>query len=154
MGAPYFDYHGLLCGMAAFKKHCTLSFWKEKLLFEVEEVSKDAMGQFGKIRSVDDLPSQEELTELVHRAMELNEEGVTVPPKAKTSEDVEVPEDLAAALAEADDAREFFDGLTPGYRLEYVEWITEAKRDATRRKRLETTVQWLGEGKTRNWKYR
>ncbi len=151
---PYFEYHGLLCGMAAFKEHCALSFWKQKLLFDDDEASQEAMGQFGKIRTLDDLPSKDELTRILHRAMELNEQGVTVPPKAESSEDVDVPEDLAAALAENDQAREFFEGLAPGYRREYVEWITEAKRQTTRAKRLTTTLEWLEEGKTRNWKYR
>lgn len=151
---PYFEYQGLLCGMAAFKEHCALSFWKQKLLFDDDEASQEAMGQFGKIRSLDDLPPQEELIRILHRAMELNEEGVPVPRETNSSDDVEVPEDLAAALAENDQARGFFDGLAPGYRREYVEWITEAKREATRAKRLQTILQWLGEGKTRNWKYR
>jgi uncharacterized protein YdeI (YjbR/CyaY-like superfamily) len=153
-GAPFFEHHGILCGMAAFKEHCALTFWKEKLLFSEDEVSSGAMGQYGKIRSVGDLPPREELIATIHRAMELNEQGVPVPREAPREDDLEVPEDLAAALAGDDGARAFFDGLAPGYRREYVEWITGAKREATRAKRLATAVEWLGEGKTRHWKYR
>jgi uncharacterized protein YdeI (YjbR/CyaY-like superfamily) len=36
---------------------------------------------------------------------------------------------------------------------EYIEWLTEAKSEETRQKRLETAIAWISEGKPRNWKY-
>src|SRR5215218_2360106 len=59
---PHFDYKGMLCGMAAFKQHCTFGFWKASLLEgSIGSRAKDAMGQFGRITSVDDLPAEKEL---------------------------------------------------------------------------------------------
>ena len=153
---PHFTYHGMLAGMAAFKEHCTFGFWKAKLIMDQDEMSREAMGHFGCIRSLDDLPSKRTLAGYVRKAMKLNEEGVKVPRKARpgAARPVSVPADLAAALRRSRKAREAFAAFSPSHQREYIEWITEAKREDTRQKRLATTVAWLTEGKPRNWKYR
>lgn len=155
-GFPHFDHQGILCGMGAFKEHCTFGFWKGSLIVG-SAASKEAMGQFGCLTSVRDLPSRKVFAGFVRQAARLNEEGVKVPsrskPRAKKPE-ARVPRDMAALLGKNAKTKERFASLSPSQRREYVEWITEAKTDATRQKRLATAIEWISEGKSRNWKYR
>ncbi|MFZ2492979.1 MAG: YdeI/OmpD-associated family protein [Thermoanaerobaculia bacterium] len=152
---PHFDHKGMVCGMAAFKAHCTFGFWKGSLLFEDGAKSDEAMGQMGRLTSVKDLPSKKELVRLIRRAVQLNDDGVKPakvrPPKPKT--DIAPPEELVAALARNAAARETFERFPPSHRREYVEWIAEAKTAPTRQRRIEQAVEWIAEGKQRNWKY-
>jgi uncharacterized protein YdeI (YjbR/CyaY-like superfamily) len=152
---PSFDYKGILCGFAAFKQHCTFGFWKQSLMeTDAFPKNKTAMGSFGRITSVRDLPSDKVMISLIHQAMELNEKGVKVPKKPPTqTKDVVVPLDLTKALAKNKAARATFEKFSPSHKREYVMWIEEAKTEPTRNKRLATTVEWLSEGKSRNWKY-
>ncbi|WP_395680411.1 YdeI family protein [Dokdonella sp.] len=154
--SPHFTYRArLLCGMAAFKQHVAFGFWLGKL---VAATGKDdeAMGQFGCITRIADLPSKKNLTSLVRKAMVLNEAGVTSPSRTKAAKPrppAEVPADLATALVKNRKARATLDAFSNSNRREYIEWIGEAKRDATRAQRLAQTIEWLTEGKPRNWKY-
>jgi hypothetical protein len=153
---PHFDYKGMLCGMAAFKQHCTFGFWKASLLESrvVGAKPKDAMGQFGRITSVDDLPPEKELVALVRQAARLNDEGVKVVREAKAPKPMpKAPPAFLKALRANSKASGTFDAFSPSHRRDYLEWITEAKTDATRVKRIATTIEWLAEGKSRNWKY-
>ena len=151
---PSFEYKGILCGMAAFKAHCTLMFWKQSLLeSDAFPEQKTAMGSFGRLTSLTDLPKDKVVIGLVHQAMELNDKGIKVPKKTAEKKELAVPDDLAAALHKNKKAGTHFDKFSLSQRREYVEWITEAKSDATRNKRLATAVEWLSEGKRRNWKY-
>ena len=148
---PHFDYKGPLAGMAAFKAHCAFGFWKGSLIVPG---SKEAMGQFGCITKISDLPKAGVLTGYVRKAVELNEQKVKVPrPLKHEKKDIPMPADLAAALKGNAKARATFDGFRPSHKREYLEWITEAKTDETRRKRLVTAVEWMSEGKARHWKY-
>ena len=152
-GSPHFDYKGSLAGMASFKEHCAFGFWKHSLL-EGTELQRTAMGSFGRITSLKDLPKDEDIIALIHQAMELNEKGIKVPKKpAATKADILVPDALAAALAKNKKANTAFDKFSPSHRREYIEWITEAKTEPTRDKRVATAIEWLSEGKSRNWKY-
>lgn len=150
---PHFDYQGIVCSMAAFKQHCALGFWKGPLLLEKSPKEDEAMGQMGRITALSDLPSKRELTRLVKAAAALNAEGVKLERKRPPKEAVELPGDLAAALKKNAKARATFEAFTPGRKREYVEWIVEAKREETRRKRVAQAVEWMAEGKARNWKY-
>jgi uncharacterized protein YdeI (YjbR/CyaY-like superfamily) len=153
-GFPHFDAQGMLCSMASFKAHCAFGFHKAALLFADSPAKGGAMGQLGRVASVSDLPPKRELVRLLKAARALNAEGVSAArPKAAPKGAVEVPEDLAAALRRSAKARATFEGLPPGHRREYVEWVVEAKRDETRRRRLAQAIEWLAEGKSRNWKY-
>ena len=154
-GMPFFSYKGApMCHMAAFKQHCSFGFWLSK---EVTGHSgEEGMGQFGKLATLKDLPSKKELAALLRKAMALNEAGVKhVRPKAGSKPPPVPPEDLAALLAKRQHAaaRKAWAGFPPGAQREYIDWIGEAKTDATRQKRLATTLEWLAEGKRRNWKY-
>ena len=146
---------GILCGMAAFKQHASFGFWKHAQVVG-EEVPRDGMGSFGKLTSLKDLPPKKELLTLIRKAMQLNEEGVKPPGvrKSRTPKPAPVPpEDFAAALKKHRQARTTFEGFPPSQQREYVDWIIEAKRDETRQKRLAQAIEWLAEGKPRNWKY-
>ena len=149
---PHFMHHGILCSMAAFKAHCGVVFWKGVLLFKDRE--KKGMGHFGRITAVADLPDARTLRRYVKEAARLNEAGVTkertpAGPKRK----VVVPAYLQAALKGNPTARAAFEGFSPSHQREYVEWITEAKREETRQKRLEQALEQMTEGKPRHWKY-
>jgi len=153
---PNFLYHGMMCGMAAFKAHCTFGFWKGELIVGGDAPAESAMGQFGRITRLSELPSKKVLTSYIKKAMKLNEEGVKAPwleKRAKPKPAAKVPDDLTAALAKNRKARAIFDAFPPSQRREYIDWITEAKREETRGKRLAQTIEWLAEGKRRNWKY-
>lgn len=149
---PHFTYKGMLCHMAAFKSHCTFGFWKEGLVFAGE--SRDTTGRLGRITSLDDLPPDRTVAGYVRKAATLNDDGVKVtrkPPAPR--KDLKIPAYFTAALAKNQQARETFGSFSYSHKKEYVEWLTEAKTDATRQKRLETAVAWLAEGKSRHWKY-
>src|SRR5687768_12452165 len=141
---PHFDYAGsMMLGMASFKEHCALGFWKGELILGKDGVSTEAMGQFGCIRSVSDLPSKKVLAGYIRQAMKLNEDGVTRPKGKKAAakpKAVTVPSDLANALKEDRKARATFESFSPSHRREYIEWITDAKRPETRQRRLDTTL--------------
>lgn len=151
---PSFEYHGLLCGMAAFKAHATFGFWKHDLVIGADEKSRQAMGSFGRLTSVRQLPAKRQFAAWMKRAMKLNEDGVKAPrEKSTTRKPIPIPPEFAAALARNAAAKATFDNFPPSCRREYLEWITEAKTDATRNRRIATTIEWLAAGKRRNWKY-
>ena len=156
--SPAFVYEGLLCGMAAFKQHCVFGFWKGSLIVDRasgRHLNDEAMGNFGRITKLSDLPPDKVLIGYLKEAKRLNDEGVKVAkqtkPKAKT--DAVPPPYFVAALKKNKKALATFESFSPSHRKEYVEWITDAKTDDTRNKRLETAVAWIAEGKPRNWKY-
>jgi uncharacterized protein YdeI (YjbR/CyaY-like superfamily) len=153
---PNFMYKGMLCSMASFKEHCAFGFWKSSLVLENGGgETEEGMGHFGRITKLSDLPSKKVLTGYIKKAMKLNEDGVKkpTPPKPKTPRKLVVPDDLEKALQGNAAARATFDKFSPSHQREYVEWITEAKTEATRNKRLQTAIEWMVEGKPRNWKY-
>ncbi|HXP34787.1 MAG TPA: YdeI/OmpD-associated family protein [Chthoniobacterales bacterium] len=150
--SPFFEHKGIICFMAAFKLHCVFGFWKGSLIFGAKH--KGAMGHFGRITSIDDLPNEKQLIAFVRKAAELNEAGVKkLRPRSRAKQKVSVPSDLKAALQKNAKARKTFDNFSRSHKKEYVEWITGAKRDETRKRRLETAIQWLAQGKPQNWKY-
>lgn len=156
-GMPHFMHHGMLCGMAAFKRHCAFGFWRGALILDARGRKFDeAMGQFGCIRKVSDLPSKRVIAGYVRQAMRLNESGVKGREASKSKgpkKPLRTPPDLAAALARSRRAAATFAAFPPSRRREYVEWIVEAKRSETRARRLAQTIAWLVDGKSRNWKY-
>jgi uncharacterized protein YdeI (YjbR/CyaY-like superfamily) len=153
---PFFTVDGrILAHMAAFKQHCAFGFWRGR---QVAERGKDdeAMGQFGRIESMADLPPRRELVRLVARAVAAPQSPATkkaVGRKNESKPPAPVPEVLGAALRRDAVAQANFEALANSHRREYVEWIVDAKRDETRQRRVLKTVEWLAEGKTRNWKY-
>jgi uncharacterized protein YdeI (YjbR/CyaY-like superfamily) len=153
---PHFDYKGVMCGMAAFKQHCVFGFWKEALIFDkAKTAEKTAMGSFGCIKSLADLPDEKTLVDYVKKAAALNEAGIKAPGRTqpKKKEPLTVPDDFNAALKKNAKAGKTFTDFAPSKQREYVEWVTEAKRPETRKERLATSIQWLAEGKARHWKY-
>jgi hypothetical protein len=152
---PAFDYKGIFCGMASFKEHATFGFWKDSLLGDVlPKVDKTAMGSFGRLTSLDDLPSKAALVRIVKAAAKLNDQGVKMPrPSRQNRPAPRPPADLAAALTKNPRASATFKAFSPSQKREYVDWVVEAKQAATREKRLATAIGWMAQGKERNWKY-
>ncbi|MCB9080666.1 MAG: YdeI/OmpD-associated family protein [Lewinellaceae bacterium] len=158
-GFPHFMYQGaILCNMAAFKQHCTFGFWRAAELADEEQmlqtVGRTAMGHLGRLTQMEDLPPATVLTAYLIEAQALAQ--LPAPPARKQRDplpELEIPPVLANALANDEDAKAAFERFSPSHRREYIEWIMEAKTSATQEKRVATTLEWLREGKSRNWKY-
>lgn len=150
--APAFTVQGrTLCVMAGFKQHVAVNFHHGDKV--VGDAKAGGMGQFGRIQGPDDLPDVHEFAECVRRAAQLAEAGVTAGRAPAPRADVSMPADLDAALAASPAARTHFDAFAPGQRREYIDWITGAKREDTRARRLAQAIEWIAEGKPHNWKY-
>ena len=158
-GTPSFTYCGsALCSMAAFRQHCSVGFWRANLLtLNGKPLGIGADGQLSHITAIKDLPSRSTLIRLVKQAAKLNADGVkesVMSGRSRTPREAPpVPPDLKRALATHQKAREAFQTFPPSHQREYVDWITAAKREETRAQRVATTLEWLSEGKPRNWKY-
>lgn len=156
---PTFEYKGILCGMAAFKAYCSFVFWRGSLMADpagiLEDTGDTAMGSLGRIARLEDLPRDRVLLAYIKEAVRVADAGLKPEPKRRTQPrtEAEMPEYLAGALAENPRARKAFDAFSPSKRREYIEWLDGAKTEATRAKRLATALEWIAEGKGRNWKY-
>ena len=156
---PHFDYKGeMMCSMAAFKQHMAFGFWKAALMKDpvLKETAKSevAMGHLGRITSIKDLPSDKKMIAWIKEAMKLNEQGIKVAkPKPTGKKELIVPDYFTKALAKNKKAKQVFDASSYSYKKEYVMWITEAKTEETRNSRMATALEWIAEGKIRNWKY-
>lgn len=154
-GMPAFLHQGKLLGtMAGFKAHATFNFWKGALVAATEGLEKTAMGQFGRLTSLADLPDDATIKTMVRKAVSLAEQGVkAVRPKKHAKLELALPDDLKAALTARPGAAAQFKSFSASAKHEYLEWIVEAKRPETRAKRVEQAAAWIAEGKKRNWKY-
>lgn len=159
-GFPHFDYKGIVCSTAAFKEHCALTFWKGSLLKNVgkqfQKESRTAMGHFGRITSLDDLPSERELIRLIKQAVKLNETGAKfekTAAKRDPGRKVDVPPYLLKALRQDKKAWAHWQEFSYSKRKEYVEHIDGAKSPETREKRLLRDLEQIAENKALNWKY-
>lgn len=156
---PHFDYKGeMMCSMAAFKQHAVFGFWKAALMKDpvlVETAKSEvAMGHLGRLTSLKDLPSDKKMTAWIKEAMKLNEQGIKVAkPKPAEKKELVVPDYFTKALSKNKKAKQVFDNFAYSHRKEYLQWITEAKTEETRNKRMATALEWIAEGKGRNWKY-
>jgi uncharacterized protein YdeI (YjbR/CyaY-like superfamily) len=155
-GMPHFMYQGkILGGMGSFKAHAAFGFWHGELV--TGKAAEEGMGQFGNLTSVKDLPPDKAMLGYVKKAMQLIEQGVTSPTRSKDAKPrppIKPPAWFLAALKKDKKAAAHFQAFTPGKQREYLEWLTEAKTDATREKRLATALEWMAEGKEYNWKYK
>jgi len=153
--SPSFLYHGMLCGMAAFKEHAIFGFWKGPLVIGSRAEDAGTAGSFRtRLTKLSDLPSKKAMAADIKKAMALNEAGVTLPRAARRpAKPVVVPDDLAAALRKNKKAKAEFDRFPPSHKREYVEWITGARQEETRTRRLQTAIRQISEGKPQHWKY-
>lgn len=158
-GMPSFDYKGPFCSFASFKAHAVFGFWKTALIDDPKGIlagNKDkAMGSLGRITDIKDLPSDKVIIGFIRSAKKLNDEGVKLPSRTgkSTPKPLEIPGYFIKALKKNKQAFATFEAFSTSHKREYVEWITEAKTEPTRDKRMATTIEWLSEGKARNWKY-
>ncbi|MBL9121087.1 MAG: DUF1801 domain-containing protein [Phycisphaerae bacterium] len=156
-GMPAFDYHGPFCTIAAFKAHCVFAFWKVDLLNDpkgvLEKENRTSMGHLGRITSLKELPTTAALASLIKQAMQLNVDGVKVNRVVKKKPPLKAPPAMLAAIRRNKAAQATWSGFAPSHQREYIEWITEAKSEATRERRMLQMLEWLAEGKQRHWKY-
>jgi len=156
-GMPFFLRDGaILCHMAAFKRHCAFGLWKASSVLRERSGPDEGMGHFGRITSIADLPSDAEIARLLRKAAALRKESASrpaAPAKRKPKPTLPLPEDLGRALKRSARARAVFGAFSPSKRRDYIEWLGEAKREDTRRRRLETAIEWIEQGKARHWKY-
>ena len=157
-GMPSFEYKGLMCGFAAFKNHCTFGFWKASLMNDPvlmqNAKTENSMGHLGRITSIKDLPSDKKILAYIKEAMKLNDEGIKVA-KAKpiTKNELIIPAEILTVINKNKKALATFESFSPSNKREYIDWINEAKTEATKYKRLTQAIEWMEEGKPRNWKY-
>jgi uncharacterized protein YdeI (YjbR/CyaY-like superfamily) len=153
-GNPAFLQNGILCGMAAFKEYCVVGFWKSSLIFGDAPSEGGMAGPIGRIHTVKELPPKKEFIGYIKRAVELNLSGVKVArPPAKPMKALVMPDEFRRAIDKKAKARKAFEAFSPSHQREYIEWITEAKQEATRARRIAQAIEWMSEGKARNWKY-
>lgn len=155
---PTFMYKGkILCSIVSFKQYCSMGFWlhdKIKTLKEIEtDVKKTNMFSLGKITKIEDIPSRSLLKKIIQEAMELTDMGATLKKATQSKTEVEIPDYFKEALVQNKKAAEIFEKGSPSFRKEYANWITDAKTETTRNKRMEQAIEWISEGKGRNWKY-
>jgi len=161
---PFFEYKGVILGnMSAFNEHCAFGFWGQEIgaiLREAGAVKAGAMGSLGRITSVDTLPPEKQLLAWVRRAAKFVDTGEYTSPIAARNKVVKAPRPplkspppFTKALNQNPKARSAFDAFSPSCKREYIEWIADAKRPETRDQRIVTAVEWIAEGKQRNWKY-
>jgi uncharacterized protein YdeI (YjbR/CyaY-like superfamily) len=154
-----FDYKGPMCSMASSKQHCAFGFWKASLMKDktlaANAKSESAMGHYGKITSLKDLPPDKKIIAHIKEAMMLNERGIKLPPKKVTTakKEIVVPDYFLKQLKKNKKALITFKAFSPSHKREYIEWIIEAKADETKNRRMNKAIEWMSEGKSRNWKY-
>jgi uncharacterized protein YdeI (YjbR/CyaY-like superfamily) len=154
----YEVYDSMLCNMAAFKEHCSFGFWKASLLKDPDGIlhlaERNSMGHFDRLTSVKDIPADKIMIAYLREAALLNKNKIKVPrPKTAPKKELAMPAPLAAALKKNKKASTFFESFSPSGKRDYMEWIIEAKTEETLKKRLATAIEWISEGKSRNWKY-
>jgi uncharacterized protein YdeI (YjbR/CyaY-like superfamily) len=155
---PFFDYKGeMMCNMAGFKNHCSFGFWKASLMNDPKNIlthGKTGMGDTGKLSSISNLPPEEDLFALIFEAMRLNDEGIKLPSKSKPAKtEIIVPDYFLKILKENPDAEKAFFNFSYSHKKEYVNWIEGAKREETRQNRLTKAIEYLSEGKGKDWRY-
>jgi hypothetical protein len=149
---PHFSHKGILFGVGAFNHHCSVHFWKGKSILE-GDLRAEGFGNLGKITNVSELPDSKKLLRYIKKAVDLNEKGVQKRVVKTAKKRLVVPAYFRAALSRNKKAQATFDNFSYSHKKEYVTWITEAKREETRQKRIKTALQWLAQGKPQNWKY-
>ncbi len=158
---PHFDYKGsILCSMAAFKQHCAFGFWLGSLMKDPKKIltpvgERTAMGHLGQIKSVDDLPPVKILIQYTKEAMKLIDGGAKLTKQSSPSspKTIEVPDYFLKLLKKNKKALSTYESFSYTNKKDYVDWITEAKTEDTRSKRMANAIEWMEEGKIRNWKY-
>ncbi|GGA70884.1 hypothetical protein GCM10011507_23070 [Edaphobacter acidisoli] len=157
---PFFIYHGqILANVAAFKQHCSFGIWGKDIAAAMRKDGfdvKGGMGVLGKVASVKELPKDSAMLGYLRQSMMLVDGGGKTFPKRgakKEKPEAEVPAELGAALKKNKEAAKVFREASPGFRREYAAWIDDAKREETKAKRVAQAVEWIAEGKARNWKY-
>jgi uncharacterized protein YdeI (YjbR/CyaY-like superfamily) len=156
-GNPCFEGRGPICGMAAFQKHVRLFFFKGAHVPDPEGVFEDGKdnpsGRSMRFSSIQEIPVKK-LERLIRAAAKMNAEGKARPTKRTPRPELPLPNEFSAALKRAPKAQAYFKTLPPSCRREYIEWISTAKKDQTRERRLAAAIEMLSQGKRHNEQHR
>lgn len=160
-GIPHFEYKNEnIFVIASYKNHCSFSFLKESLMtdprLKANKELKPIQKFLGKVTKQENLPPDEEFIAMLDEAVQLNEKGIKIQREKPANEKpkvFETPDYLLAALIAKPKAKEVFDSKSNSFRKEYIIWITDAKTDETRQKRISEALEWIAEGKGRFWKH-
>lgn len=141
--------NSILLIVGAFKAHVAINFWRGDSV--VPHETSGALGQLGRLTTLDDLPA--EFDALILAAADTANAPPTRRKREASSPPAQIHPHLSAALDGAPAARACFDAFTPAQQRDYVEWIADAKQEQTRARRIAQAIEWIGEGKRRNWQY-
>ncbi len=151
--SPFFDYKGVLCMMSAFKHHAAFGFWKGSLVAGSGPENLAPNGNFGRLTTVSDLPPKKTLAAWVKKAAALNDAGIEKRKPKRPPKPLKIPAALTAALKKNKKAQTVFNAFSTSNKREYADWISDARSDETRDRRLAQAIAWIADGKSRNWKY-
>jgi len=158
-GFPCFTFQSkLICSFSAYKNHCVFRFWQGSNLKDsagiLTKVGETEMGELSKIKNLEDLPNSEILINYIREAIELSKKKSTKTIVSEKKITIDLKSyDLQEIFSSFPKQAEKFDTFSPSHRKEYISWINEAKTEDTKLKRIKTMMEWLLEGKSRNWKY-
>lgn len=159
-GTPHYSYKGdYLVMMAGFKNHCSFSLYKAEMMKDktIQDSVKAGkkFGYMDKVKDISELPAKKALVAYIKEVMVLNESGIKkVLPKSDKPKVFEVPDYFEKALHYNKAAKEVFYSKSDSFRKEYIVWISDAKTDDTRQKRIQESLKWIAEGKGRFWQYK
>lgn len=151
---PNYYLDGMVCGFWGFKKHVTLTFFQGALLKDKKKVLLENPGnvhnrhmKFTDVKEV----NEKLIMEYLFEAIDNNRKGHKI---LETKEKiVDVPEDVQKAFKKAK-VLAYFEGLAFTHRKEYVMWISDAKKEETRRKRITQAIEKLNQKQSLNDKYK
>ena len=157
-GAPVYTVNGKnVVAIAAFKNHCAVWFYQGALLKENTAILENAQEEKTKalrqvrIEKGQNIPVSE-LRKYVEEAIQNQKEGKEIKPVR--NKEIEVPIELSGAFEKDPILKTAFEDLTPGKQREYCEHIAEAKRDSTKKSRLEKIIPMIQQGKGLYDKYK
>ncbi len=156
-GAPMYTNNGKnIVGIGAFKSYFGLWFFqgallsdKSKKLINAQEGTTKAMRQW-RFKSIDEI--DEKLIKVyVKEAIANQKAGKIIKPEKKP---LIIPELLKEALASNTELAENFESLSLSCKREHAEYIADAKKEETQRRRLEKIIPMIKNKKGLNDKYR
>ena len=157
-GGPIYSLNNKnLIGFGAFKNHLSLWFFHGALLKKNTQLLINAQeGKTKGLRQIrfdrDSEINENELLQYVNEAIELHKQGKIIKPAS--SKKLIIPAELSFALKTKEGFNLAFSNLTPGRQREYADYISEAKQEATRQKRLEKIIPMIKNGIGLNDKYK
>jgi hypothetical protein len=153
--APHFDHQGSLIGMHAFKSCVSIWFHKGASLkdghglFKLTEKDAEREVRKYKIHEGESI-NEKAFLDLLKQALKVNAAQAGGAETKPTSRALVVPSDMEQVLRKDEQAWAQWEGLAASHKREYVEWITDAKQDETRKRRLAKALEMIRDGQAKN----